>query len=84
MLAMQMGGGGVVCDGKDNDGVKTINTEQSVSTFKNGDYSLLTNDSHNSMGNDNTYAKVTARLPPFKSIQHSKILNKGVIIEESL
>ena len=36
------------------------------------------------MGNDNTYAKVTARRPPPKSIQHSNVPNKGVIIEESI
>ena len=52
--------------------------------YNNGDYSLLTNDSHGSMGNDNTYAKVTARRPLTKSIQHSNISNKGFIIEESI
>ena len=77
--------GGVVCDAKDDDGTKPINTEQLVSTvYNNGDYSLLTNYSHGSMGNDNTYAKVTARRPPTKPIQHSNIPNKGVIIEESI
>ena len=44
----------------------------------------LINDSHNSMGNDHTYAKVIARRPPNKSIQHSNVPNKGVIIEESI
>ena len=77
--------GGVVCDAKDDDGTKPINTEQLVSTvYNNGDYSLLTNDSHGSMGNDNTYAKVNTRRPPTKLIQHSSIPNKGVIIEESI
>ena len=71
----------VVGHGKDDDGVKTINTEHSVSTFNNGVYSLLTKDSHNSMGNGNTYAKVPARGPSIKSIQHSKLPNKGVIIK---
>ena len=38
---------------------KPINTEQSVSTvYNNGDQSLLTNDSHGSMGNDNTMLKL--------------------------
>ena len=36
------------------------------------------------MGNDHTYAKVIARRPPNKSIQHSNVPNKGVIIEESI
>ena len=46
--------------------------------------SLSTNDSHGSLGNDNTYAKVTARQPPTKLIQHINVPNKGAIIEESI
>ncbi len=76
----------VVCVANGANGEKSINTEQSASTVLNhGDYSLLTNDSYNSMGNnDNTYAKVTARRPPTKSIQHGDIRKKCVIIEKSI
>ena len=39
-----------------------------MSTFNNGDYSLLINDSHNSMGNDFTYAKVIACQAPLNKL----------------
>ena len=56
-----------------------------ISTVLNNEgQSRLTNDSQGSIGNNaNTY-KVTAHRPPTKTIQHSDVPNKGVIIEKSI
>ena len=56
-----------------------------ISTVLNKEgQSRLTNDSHGSIGNNDSTSKVTAYRPPTKTIQHSDVLKKGVIIEKSI